>query len=544
MTSMKYTCERCKTENSVYDSTLVDGEAVLWCHKCLISNLTICSSCAEYTQPHNVSKVYDERRFVQNWCLACMINANECERCSNFYEERMTVVHTDGYANTVEWCQGCIEDHAYLCNRCETYNNDTPYEIKGYGNIQWCETCISEQGFYCTSCDNNYDASDRSFSTFYVEDINYSICHTCYEEGNYFYCEGCENIYSDRQYAGNGFCSECYEENLDGIEDYEADVLDDIYGLEYDEEILTGTTKPYMGVELEVSIEDNAQFVIEHTNDIVRHKGKWGILKKDGSISHGFEMVSVPMLLEDQHAKWGQLFNPVNSDVTKNMNNNSGSAGMHIHLNRNSLTNVGLARLLFLVYGQKENKKFIEFIAERKPNSYWSNSPQDIKNIYKNRSEQVRRGRFEAINLKNINTVEFRFFNSIPNIETIYKNTEFVDAAQNFCNNEIFIRPTWKNFAEWVIKTQKYPTLSEFVKAYINQNTLEDSSANYMLNLFKISSRSIIYYKQDSDGGTVFCTEDGMNWWVATSSGIITPLCGEVPQSDNFKFLPIEKLNK
>lgn len=548
-------CENCRNEVSPQDGSEIfidyHSNKAFFCNDCIDKAAAACEYC------HNLV-IRPMRTAVgnENWCDVCRDkHAAHCSNCDSYFpEEDKELVDGD------TWCETCVAEDAHYCDRHEEYRSTSLTEVRTdrYRNTSeyWCEECKDEFAFWCEDCDKYY--SNEENSDYFIDLENRTVCSSCYDD-RYFTCDGCNYSMSSERYVRDGYCNGCAPEgilNANNIENSDANIFSPQYGLKYDPEVLTNTTKPYIGVEFETLLEDPSDTdVIDEVNSLVRFNGKFGIIKEDASLEeNGFEIVTVPMLLEDQKVRWKDFFD---SGVNNNFENYSGAAGIHIHLNRNSLTNVGLARLLFLVYGQKENKKFTEFIAERKPNTYWKNNPQNIKNYYKDREKQKSRFRSEAVNLQNNNTIEFRIFNSVQDKEKFYKNIEYVDAVYNFCNNEIFIRPTWQNFVDYVkVNESKYPHLVSFIfnniirdesNKYVFKNNSSSTYAEiYINNIFHISSNfdKIIYYKQDHDGGTVFCTKDGVNWWMATENGIITPLCGEVPQGDKFKFLPIERLSK
>lgn len=316
-------------------------------------------------------------------------------------------------------------------------------------------------------------------------------------------------------------------------------------------EVIYGTKKPYLGVELEVECNDleNANNIKSRVVDSLMNKNKWALCKEDPSLNKktGFEIATAPMLIDEHKEKWEKSF--FSEDFINGLKQFSHNAGMHVHLNRNSLSYIGLARLIYLIYGQKENKYFIQILAERKPNLYWNLSPKDIEEYME--MNNIRHDRNEALNLKNRNTVEFRMFASNISKKSIYKNIEFVAAAQQFCNNELFTLPTWENFMSWVFQHEsEYPYLSSFLKEKKESGEFDFDKklAFYELQLFKESkagSYDVIYYQRSSNGDRVFCTKDGKNWWVVTNDDRIINLCGTAPDFKSIertKIMPIESL--
>src|SRR5690606_6542878 len=113
----------------------------------------------------------------------------------------------------------------------------------------------------------------------------------------------------------------------------------------------------------------------------------------------------------------------------------------------------------------------------------------------------------------------------------------------------IFIRPLWQNFANWVIKTKKYPILEEYINNYISQQSTNVDQIqlqnSYINDMFKTSSSVPVmklYYDMDSNGNTIYSTEDGLNWWFVNSEGLTTPISGQIPQNIDFKLKPFSEL--
>jgi hypothetical protein len=296
-----------------------------------------------------------------------------------------------------------------------------------------------------------------------------------------------------------------------------------------------------MGIELEV-IPDDLPTATDQVNSIVREQSKWALLKEEGSVSEGFEICTVPMLIDKHYRIWKEDFENQKFDLHQHGKN----CGMHIHLNRASVTKIGLGRLVFLIYGQQSNIRFTKLIAERSPGIYWGTDPKEISQIMR---YPFYSDKFEALNLQHRDSLEFRMFRSDTSSNAIFKGLEYVAACREFCNNEIFIRPYWYNFVEWVFKNKTtYPHLTAFLEEKKEEGYFDESSMrimaeqDYLNTLFKKATKDVAYYEEDNDGSRIWCSVDGDNWWKETKEGIF-PICGEVPSNfHSMKKLPIEDL--
>jgi hypothetical protein len=486
------------------------------------------------------------------------------------------------------WCDNCVDNIAIHCNHCKKLFDKNEIETV---KVYHCDSDRDEEDndddndlpnsphdneepdILCHKCEKDLDVK-RCFvcgKFFYNESImevtgridnSIGVCNCCFNQGSdngdLCTCDSCGKVTYCDDMSNNGrgsYCLNCTPQDI--ILGSGANPLDEEYGLKYDREISTGTTKPYMGVELEVTggrgyYEEDFSY---DANESIREENRWGLLKEDGSVHNGFEICTVPMLIDEHYRIWKEDFEE--RDFHSRMSQHGSRCGMHIHLNKPSVTKIGLGRLIFLVYGQQSNVRFTKLIAERSPNTYWKTHPQNIKDItnhsyrvdrYKRRSYD----KFEAINLDHDDSIEFRMFRSDTSSDAIFKGLEYVAACREFCNNEIFIRPHWYNFVDWVFKNKTtYPHLTAFLEAKKEEGYFDELSMRiraeqeYLNVLFKKAAKDIIYYEEDDDGSRILCSMDGNNWWKEIRNGKTVPICGEVPSRDyllNAKKLPLESL--
>jgi hypothetical protein len=246
----------------------------------------------------------------------------------------------------------------------------------------------------------------------------------------------------------------------------------------------------YMGFELETeltrptvvrgnSLMPGAEHVL---NTINKRRGDDNVvyLKEDGSISHGFEIVSHPMTLgfAMNHFDWAGIegLKGLGYDAWK-----ASSCGLHIHLSREAFVDYGHMMRFFLLI-LKNRQQLVQFAGRE---SHYAKFDMDaFFNAYHDfESGKTVRGstlathakqystnndRYTAINLQNNNTIELRFFRPSLLSSTVKACLQFCDAAFNY-TSEITLPQILQNqaiqfasFHSWVrFQGDKYRILDE-----------------------------------------------------------------------------------
>lgn len=208
----------------------------------------------------------------------------------------------------------------------------------------------------------------------------------------------------------------------------------------------------FFGVELEV----NTDYAPEEIQTVAQEEGKrepFFIMKSDGSIAgerrHSYEMVTVPMSVRRLRGEFAHLFD--NLDLSKFSRHHS--CGMHIHVSKQSFSNLRSSRMMkrykvaksnkhlekFMIAMNPDSKKNIEFlqaISEREgdflSNRYCTTSKhfEGMRTSFKVKNAANSSGRATAHITSH--TVEVRLFQGIVTKESVLKNIEFVDAVLEF----------------------------------------------------------------------------------------------------------------
>lgn len=216
---------------------------------------------------------------------------------------------------------------------------------------------------------------------------------------------------------------------------------------------------PHFGVELEVETSNAASLLIsaKETAAIFR-PDKFAILKRDGSLNCGFEICTRPAAMKVHRVQWMTFF-ARKSEELRILN----SCGLHVHISRQGLTDLMIAKMVCFINAY-HNRKFIQCLAGRSSNNYCQ-----IKKKKLTTASEWAGDRYEAVNIGNHSTIEFRMFKGTLNQSVFFKALEFCDAMRAFCMpaarslRESMMR---SEFTHFVHKNSKqWPHLDAFIQA-------------------------------------------------------------------------------
>lgn len=268
--------------------------------------------------------------------------------------------------------------------------------------------------------------------------------------------------------------------NDDGHKSYYATVIDQATSL--------NRTSLYMGFELELetgrrtSREDCAQFVLDTING--NNEDSVVYLKDDGSLDHGFEIVSHPMTLGFAMERFA--WDGISGLIRKGCKSwDTSTCGLHIHLSRSAFRDEKhlFKFFKFILDNADDVKRFAGRDSQRWANfdkSYFLNAwnDYDVDGNYVTRTntslmkfaknEERNNERYCAINLQNRHTVELRFFKPSLNPKTVQSALQFCDAVFNYteteCNTQKVMSGNalaFRSFRSWVKTQERYTILSD-----------------------------------------------------------------------------------
>jgi hypothetical protein len=183
------------------------------------------------------------------------------------------------------------------------------------------------------------------------------------------------------------------------------------------------------------------------------------IIKRDGSLKMGMEIVSLPMSLDMHRTQWDAFF----ENVPKMGLKISPTCGMHVHASRENLSSLQIGKVLAFLH-DPANIEFIKDIAGRVPPKKYAN----ISDRRKITDWSRHSNRYDGFNLTNGTTVEFRIFKGTLEKAKMLSNLEFCVALLAFTFPGVAgIRENnLRGFVNFVQKNSKlYPALAQFMKA-------------------------------------------------------------------------------
>ena len=340
---------------------------------------------------------------------ACNDHWSQCEHCGEGYIEPMSGSH-------------------YSLQRASfAHRNNWPLQYIGYSwdrSERLCQSCSSNGGF-CASCDSYVDSDDMRR----VEWDSY-WCDSCVVDEGLTYCQSCDMYYPD-----DNLC-ECLQSGGGRIESYSYRPCPLFRVSEAEDvrlrcgrkpaDILTREGRigiPFMGFELEVESEGNSKS--DALDVLDRAFGGLAYYKHDGSLNDGFEIVTHPMTLAAHAERIDWSFC---KDLTAMgfRSWQAGTCGLHVHLSRAAFrTNTHLALFQHLFY---KNQAAIARLAGRN-SGQWASFDGAKGIIVKHLKGEAYRGRYEAINMTNTETVEIRVFRGSLKQERVRSALQLIDAA-------------------------------------------------------------------------------------------------------------------
>lgn len=263
-----------------------------------------------------------------------------------------------------------------------------------------------------------------------------SNCHNYYiqvEEGTLcYFCVIEEECFNSIDYTGDNMrnCRDCrlrqncsrhifeYNENLP-VKFYHND------GTVTNNEI---EGKTYYGIELELELNNTEKGLIKHFNNIKGYGENtldFIYAKHDGSLDYGYEIVTQPSEYEYTLEKMKQIMADASRDSTSH---NNGRCGLHIHINKNSFTELAIANIMQIIYTNWDD--FVLFSRRHGRQINWCNKVYLNKN-YDNTPTKIvgkdeNRDKYVAVNIIHPDTIELRLFRGTLKYNTFVATMQLV----------------------------------------------------------------------------------------------------------------------
>ena len=328
-------------------------------------------------------------------------------------------------------CDECFEDRFFYCECCDAVEDrDNGVYIADTAEFI-CEDCAERSGNYfcCQDCGKWY--SERKLSLY---DDNCCICTYC--EDDWRECETCSCLFHINsgyydEYSCEWFCYDCYEERpRRSINDYSYKPFPNFLTTTDDH-----SGARFYGIELEV---DDGHDANDCAADIAADTASV-YMKHDGSLNTGFEIVTHPATLRYhmQRLPWKQI-----TDICRDYSfksHDTTTCGLHIHIGREELPEDTPEKLLIVF--EKLWPQLVRF-SRRTENALqsWARCPEfdaqptDCAATLKEKAYKHRgKGRYQAVNLTNRNTIEIRIFRGTLKHTSIIAALQLLDTILDYC---------------------------------------------------------------------------------------------------------------
>lgn len=304
----------------------------------------------------------------------------------------------------------------------------------------YCHNCVS----YCDGCDE-----------YYVYPHSHIIrCEcgnrTCCDNG--YYCDESEESYCD-SYCHENYCSPC-QHGGEHVHDWNYKPHMWKPKGDYPRDAL-------MGIELEICGEPRDIVSAVHSVD---SDESHLYLMRDGSVSHGLEIVSHPATLS--WLKGWDGYRPLLSrlrehgchgDDYRDGWGDSSEHGLHIHVSRNAFRGVRHRMAwLMLFYAMRDE---VEVIARRDGSRWarWTRNPYRDGSLADMARGVTANDRYVAINGNNDRTYEVRVFKSTVDPRELFACIELIDATVRYSESLTSQRiiagnAQWLPFITWAAK--------------------------------------------------------------------------------------------
>lgn len=356
-------------------------------------------------------------------CPDCLQDYVQCDNCGEWFpDDELTTVRGGGLV-----CEDCLDFYDY-CEHCGEYvpEQDAVVVQGRYGPETWCESCAADDALCCDDCGEWFTSDQIS-----LDDGETHICGGCSE--NWIVCQDCEavvNIDNAQCIRDAWYCDSCAEDHHSAVHDYSYKPTP-IFGhcLGDGDDALT------FGVELEVDNGDD----VDATAQLVEDLGGGRVyIKHDGSLDDGFEIVSHPGTLAHhmQEMPWSDLCRACLDDGFRS--HDAGTCGLHIHVGRRQLGQDGLERgqtaAKLTILAARLWPQLVTF--SRRTDGQlerWASRPRldlvgtTAEELLIAARDTKYDGRYQAVNLTNTTTIEFRIFRGTLKRDTIVASLQLVD---------------------------------------------------------------------------------------------------------------------
>ena len=405
------------------------------------------------------------------------------------------VIETDDYYTTYDGriiCEDCYDSDYFTCEDCgKIFHIDDLISVNRGGSYV-CPDCADRYYYRCDDCGEYF--SEHNVRT---DDFGTVICDDCYDWRDYTTCYDCGRISRDNYWndeVDDYLCGDCERSrNANGAfheysykpepefhmcDDEKRDGMDDM-------------AIPYFGVELEIDGGDDHRDVSED----IQALGLPVYCKHDGSLDdEGVECVTHPCTLayHENVFDWGALVDTaLRHDY---LSHNTSTCGLHVHVNRRCMGDTRAERnrtagnlvLLCLplwdklvTFSRRTESRLNEWAKRPEPfrvtpgGAYCQDwklydlEGQDDETLMEMALNTYQDGRYQAVNLTNSSTVEFRLFRGSLKRSTILASIALVNNMVAYAKTHTPTECLHATFAD-VVNVENH----EVLNAYCRQRNL------------------------------------------------------------------------
>lgn len=397
----------------------------------------------------------------------------KCKRCVNCGEviAKEDGIIVDGDTLCADCYENLLGEEIEICDicRCAHFSdNDRMIYIQEEEQLI-CDECAERHYFQCSNC------GKWTKEILPMADGDY-ICNECFETGDYYICDDCGNVIDlDTDdiiiRSDSVYCEDCASEHADPNEEYihEYGYSPCIMFNEGNE--LNSCPKKgerYFGLEIETECTGDITEVIEDEDYY------WAT--DDSSIQCLNGGCAAEIVTQPTTFKAWQNYSDTFFDALENNCDTNTSCGLHIHVNRDSVSDETIEKAILFI--SKHYEKVTIFADRLTCNicryagdnleCYKNNIPYNTYNTITEQVNIVKQGKdrvhnkYLAINTLHANTYEFRIFNSTVDKDRILAYIEFVDALLEYCSKSNYLQIYKFNFwnlAEYAKGENKYKHL-------------------------------------------------------------------------------------
>lgn len=383
----------------------------------------------------NLASVDNRRQFMCDYCTDFHLSAEV-----NLFRD------TENEDNVHAFCNVCIGHQVHACVRCNERMLNAQLNsvrLSGYGNgnnyQHVCHSCIQDYED-CTHCSRMYLSEEGETC---CEEVDSDDCH----------CSACRYAVRDRERVIKNY-SYKPEPQFRAVGTELLTRRHPVYGNDYD-------ATPYLGFELEVEVSrDTSRSRV--AKSVQEALGDVAYLKEDGSISHGFEIVTHPMTLDYamQQFNWRTIRDHRRSKDIMSSDN----CGLHVHVSKAGFSGTS-HEYRWLLFWHRNQKVLIQLAGRDSNYARYNNAQRGtLRRVAEGKPTDGIR--YSAINTTNEATYEVRVFASTLYVNRLKSALQLVDATVEYTRQLAAAKVlkdggfAWSEFVIWLrTNVRRYPDL-------------------------------------------------------------------------------------